>query len=259
MKKVPEEQILFITDVTNFLVVSIKEKLENLGYQVIVSKLNIEEISRVKGQIGAILIHAQEDMAGKTKELTFVKDHALENVYPIFLTGNTDDVNSVEKILPKNLINRELYRPVDAGEMAEFLNEFIDDHRGKKKKKVMVVDDSGTMLRNVKNWLEQKYQVILANSATMALKYLALSKPDLILLDYEMPVCDGKQLMEMIRDDEDYSKIPIFFLTGKNDRESIAQVTVLRPEGYLLKTLPPAQIVKAIDEFFEKQKGEHIV
>ena len=259
MKKVPEEQILFITDVTNFLVVSIKEKLENLGYQVIVSKLNIEEISRVKGQIGAILIHAQEDMACKTKELTFVKDHALENVYPIFLTGNTDDVNSVEKILPKNLINREFYRPVDAGEMAEFLNEFIDDHRGKKKKKVMVVDDSGTMLRNVKNWLEQKYQVILANSATMALKYLALSKPDLILLDYEMPVCDGKQLMEMIRDDEDYSKIPIFFLTGKNDRESIAQVTVLRPEGYLLKTLPPAQIVKAIDEFFEKQKGEHIV
>ncbi len=129
----------------------------------------------------------------------------------------------------------------------------------KNKKKVLVVDDSGTTLRNVKNWLEQKYQVILANSATMALKYLTLNKPDLILLDYEMPVCDGKQLMEMLRADEDYSKVPIFFLTGKNDRESIAQVTVLRPAGYLLKTLPPAQIVKAIDDFFEKQKGEHVV
>ena len=115
------------------------------------------------------------------------------------------------------------------------------------------------MLRNVKNWLEQKYQVILANSATMALKYLALSKPDLILLDYEMPICDGKQLMKMLRDDDDFSKVPIFFLTGKNDRQSIAQVTVLRPEGYLLKTLPPEQIIKAIDDFFEKQKGQHIV
>lgn len=259
MKKIPEEQILFITDVTNFLVVSIKEKLESMGYQVIASKLNIEEITRIKGQIGAILIHAQEDMVAKTKELTFVKDHALENAYPLFLTGNSEDVNSVERILPKNIVNHEFYRPVDAGELAEFLNEFINEHRGMKKKKVLVVDDSGTMLRNVKNWLEQKYQVILANSATMALKYLALSKPDLILLDYEMPVCDGKQLMEMLREDEDYSKVPIFFLTGRNDRESIAQVTVMRPEGYLLKTLPPAQIVKAIDEFFEKQKGEHIV
>ena len=125
-----------------------------------------------------------------------------------------------------------------------------------KTKKILVVDDSGTMLRNVKNWLEQKYQVILANSATMALKYLALSKPDLILLDYEMPVCDGKQLMGMIRADDDYANVPIFFLTGKNDKDSIAQVTVLRPDGYLLKTLPPDKIVKAIDEFFERQKGQ---
>lgn len=259
MKKIPEEQILFITDVTNFLVVSIKEKLENLGYQVIVSKLNIEDISRPKGLVGAILLHAEEDMAGKTKELTFVKDHALEYAYPIFLTGNSDDVKAVERVLPKSLVSREFFRPIDAGEMAEYLNEFINEHRGLKKKKILVVDDSGTMLRNVKNWLEQKYQVILANSATMALKYLALSKPDLILLDYEMPICDGKQLMKMLRDDDDFSKVPIFFLTGKNDRQSIAQVTVLRPEGYLLKTLPPEQIIKAIDDFFEKQKGQHIV
>ena len=46
---------------------------------------------------------------------------------------------------------------------------------------------------------------------------------------------------------------------GKNDKESIAQVTVLRPDGYLLKTIPPDKIVKAIDDFFEKKKGEHIV
>lgn len=259
MEKVQKEQILFITDVTNFLVESIKGKLEYLGYRVIVSKLNVEEISRCKGLLGAILIHVQENMSAKVKELAFIKDNALENAYPIFLTGNIEDVNAVEKILPKSIITQEFYRPIDAGELAEKVNEFIDEHRGLHKKKVLVVDDSGTTLRNVKNWLEQKYQVILANSATMALKYLTLNKPDLILLDYEMPVCDGKQLMEMIRADEDYSKVPIFFLTGKNDRESIAQVTVLRPAGYLLKTLPPAQIVKAIDDFFEKQKGEHVV
>lgn len=259
MERVKKEQVLFITDVTNFLVESIKAKLESLGYRVIVSKLNIEEIKRGKGLIGAILVHAQEDMAAKVKELTFVKEHALEHAYPIFLLGNTDDINDIEKILPKNLVNGEFYRPIDAGELANKLNEFIEEHRGSKRKTILVVDDSGAMLRNVKNWLQQKYQVILANSATMALKYLALNKPDLILLDYEMPVCDGKQLMEMIRADEDYDKIPIFFLTGKNDKESIAQVTVLRPAGYLLKTLAPAKIVKAIDDFFENQKEEHIV
>lgn len=257
--KMTDDQILIITDVMNFLIEAIKEKLEGLGYQVIVSKLNIDEISRVKGPIGAILVHAQEDMAQKSKELTFVKDHALEYAYPIFLTGNSEDVGEVEKFIPQSIINRVFYRPIDVGELAQILDEFIDENQGMKTKRILVVDDSGTMLRNIKNWLEPKYHVILANSATMALKYLALSKPDLILLDYDMPVCNGKQLLEMLRADEEYNDVSIFFLTGKNDKESIAQVTVLRPDGYLLKTIPPDKIVKAIDDFFEKKKGEHMV
>ena len=125
----------------------------------------------------------------------------------------------------------------------------------KKKKKILVVDDSGIMLRNIKRWLEDKYQVILANSGAMAIKYLAMNRPDLILLDYEMPVCDGKQVLEMIRAESEFSNIPVIFLTGKNDRESVLSVSALKPEGYLLKSMPPAQIVQTIDDFFEKRKG----
>jgi DNA-binding NarL/FixJ family response regulator len=44
------------------------------------------------------------------------------------------------------------------------------------------------------------------------------------------------------------------FLTGKNDRESIEQVMSLKPEGYILKTTKPEQIVQMIDEFFERRK-----
>ena len=52
----------------------------------------------------------------KVKELAFIKDNALENAYPIFLAGNIEDVNAVEKILPNNIITQEFYRPIDAGE-----------------------------------------------------------------------------------------------------------------------------------------------
>ena len=83
MENVQKEQILFITDITNFLVESIKGKLEHLGYRVVVSKLNIEEIRRCKGLLGAILIHVQENMAVKTKELTFL------NVVPESSTTRT--------------------------------------------------------------------------------------------------------------------------------------------------------------------------
>ena len=76
-----------------------------------------------------------------------------------------------------------------------------------------------------------------------------------MLLDYEMPVLDGKQVLEIVRSEQEFAKVPVIFLTNKNDRESVSKVTSLRPNGYLLKTMPPEDIVAAIDAFFMKQKG----
>lgn len=87
----------------------------------------------------------------------------------------------------------------------------------------------------------------------MAIKYLAMEQTDLILLDYEMPICDGRQVLEMIRAEKDFANIPVIFLTNKNDKESVVKISHLRPDGYLLKTMEPTQIVKNIDDFFEKR------
>ncbi len=46
------------------------------------------------------------------------------------------------------------------------------------------------------------------------------------------------------------------FLTVKSDKESVMQVIDLKPEKYLLKTMPPAELIANIDEFFEKQKAK---
>ncbi len=70
-----------------------------------------------------------------------------------------------------------------------------------------------------------------------------------------MPVVDGKQVLEMIRSEMEFTDIPVMFLTNKDDPKSIQNVRELKPEGYLLKTQEPAQIIKAIDDFFVMRKG----
>ena len=84
------------------------------------------------------------------------------------------------------------------------------------------------------------------------MKALALEIPDLVLLDYEMPIVDGRQVLGMIRDEPEYANIPVIFLTGKSDAESVKSVLSLKPEGYLLKTEEPAKIIAEIDKFFSK-------
>ncbi len=89
----------------------------------------------------------------------------------------------------------------------------------------------------------------------MAIKYLSTNRPDLVLLDYEMPIVDGKQVLGMIRSESEFSDIPVIFLTSKGDKESVMQVMDLKPDGYLLKTMPPEQIKQSIDTFFQRKKA----
>ena len=168
--------------------------------------------------------------------------------------GDTDELLSISKIISDQGIIKKYNRPINVTDMVSEITEYLEDNGKSGKKKILVVDDSGAMLRNVKGWLEGKYQVILANSGTMAIKYLAINRPDLVLLDYEMPVIDGKQVLEMIRSESEFADVPVVFLTSKNDKESVAKVVSLKPEGYLLKTMKPAEIIAYVDEFFEKQR-----
>lgn len=114
------------------------------------------------------------------------------------------------------------------------------------------------ILRNIKTLLEDKYQVIPVNSSEMAIKYLALNIPDLILLDYEMPIVDGRQFMQMIREDTEFQNIPIIFLTGKNDAQTVMDVMSLKPNGYLLKSMDAQKLHATIDDFFKKQAKKRL-
>ena len=103
-----------------------------------------------------------------------------------------------------------------------------------------------------KDWLTDKYRITAVKSGMQAITYIANHTPDLILLDYEMPVISGAKVLEMIRSEVATADIPVMFLTSKNDKESVMQVLSLKPEKYLLKTMPPEEWLSNIDDFFQK-------
>lgn len=121
--------------------------------------------------------------------------------------------------------------------------------------KILVVDDSATMREGMRLLLEKDYQVSTAESGVSAIRSITLDRPDLVLMDYEMPICDGFQTLEMLRSEEAFADIPVIFLTGRRDRESMIKVMPLKPAGYLFKHAKREEIKKAIDDFMTKQQG----
>lgn len=99
-----------------------------------------------------------------------------QNIKELFTKDNSIDIDLCEETydLFRNY-KKELksFDKTDEFSKREITSEYVDEFGKHNKKKILVVDDSGAMLCNVKSWLENKYQVILANSGAMAIKYLA--------------------------------------------------------------------------------------
>ena len=112
------------------------------------------------------------------------------------------------------------------------------------------MDDDPNYLNVVRQWLKSDYKVSMANSGLQAIKFLGKNKVDLILLDHEMPVTSGPQVLEMLRNDSETKNIPVMFLTGKSDKESVMAVVALKPEGYFLKNIQRGELLEKLQEFF---------
>ena len=251
--------VVIVSQIQSYLIVSLKDWFERAEYEVITVKADIDAINQIEEPIGIVLLYVDEKMVEELQALNYIKDRAAEEDIPLFAIGDIDELASVEKIVSKNMIRQKFQRPINVSEVVSTITGYEKKYGKQNKKKILVVDDSGTMLRNVKGWLEESYQVTLANSGAMAIKYLSTNRPDLVLLDYEMPIVDGKQVLEMIRSEHDFADTPVIFLTNKGDKEAITQVMALKPQGYLLKSMEPSQIIKAIDDFFEESKRKELL
>lgn len=120
------------------------------------------------------------------------------------------------------------------------------------KKLILVVDDNAMLLRNMKYLLEDKYQVSVAASGPQALNAIRRQKPDLILLDYEMPGMNGSETLEAIRADAFMKDIPVIFLTAVADSDVVTEVARLHPQGYTLKPPVRAKLFEVIERVLKE-------
>jgi CheY-like chemotaxis protein len=84
-------------------------------------------------------------------------------------------------------------------------------------KSILVVDDNLVSLKQMSAQLAKTYEVSLAKSGELALQICSQEKPDLILLDVEMPDMDGFATIAQLKGNPDFKNIPVIFLTGNHD------------------------------------------
>ena len=111
-------------------------------------------------------------------------------------------------------------------------------------KLILIVDDSRTNLFIARNMLCDNYQVVTLSSAEKMFAILEKIKPDLILLDIEMPGMDGFKALELLKADK--PDIPVIFLTVMNNPEMEARGLRLGAVDFLYKPLSKSTLLERI-------------
>ena len=248
------KNVMLIGELSGFMVNAVKNGLTKEGYDVVPVPWDIDKISHAESQPNIRVIYLDGKMFAQEEIFIYLRDEAVENERRVFLIGSKEELEEAHKYLKGLLTVKDFERPFNVSMLAEVLEkEFELEAKALLKKKILIVDDNPTMLRSFKAMLDSKYRVYIANSGINAFTFLGKTPVDLILLDYEMPVASGPQVLEMIRSEPSMADIPVMFLTAKSDRESVMKVVNLHPEKYLLKTMAPADLIKEIDSFFAGQ------
>ena len=235
------------------------EEVKNIVSKVCQVQTTLDHKSIIKGILTMnrpdIVIFVFAAMEMEIDDL--VKD--IKADYPdmaVLCIGNEADYKSVETYLETKQFSF-LMQPVETKKMLEVLcgvlsinpNDIeLEKKSSASRKLILLIDDSPVMLRTVSNILEKKFEVLVATSGMQAMTILGRRKPDMIFLDYEMPVCDGQMTLRMIREVEEIKDIPVVFLTGVQDREHISAVMDLHPAGYLLKPAPADKIIETANK-----------
>ncbi|WP_427158617.1 response regulator [Aliinostoc sp. HNIBRCY26] len=113
--------------------------------------------------------------------------------------------------------------------------------------KIFCIDDNLVVLNSIKNFLdEQIFSIIGATNSLKALMEILHTKPDIILLDVDLPDLDGYELCSLLRKHSHFKNTPIIMMTAKASLIDRARAKIVGSSGYLIKPFTHSDLLKVI-------------
>ena len=246
-----DNKVIVISATESFIPRVLVNKINETGVGCGFAPCTVEGINDNLDSAVLMVLFMEEDEIPDESIVHFLSDTVEERSIQLILVGEQADIQQISSRFQPDAVYTSFTRPVDNKVFADTVKNYVEKaDSGAFKKSILIVDDDPQYLTMIREWLKATYKVSMANSGLQAIKWLGKNKVDLILLDHEMPVTSGPQVLEMLRSDSETCNIPVIFLTGKGDKESVMAVVALRPDGYLLKGIQKEELLEKIQEFF---------
>lgn len=123
------------------------------------------------------------------------------------------------------------------------------------KKKIVAVDDSGIILKMLTKVLGEKYEVHAFSTGKRALQFLKEKdrKPDLIILDIDMPEINGYEMLQMIKEKDHLEQVPVIFLTSNSDKSHVVKAVAGGAKDYVVKPIDEEILMEKVSSLIDDE------
>ena len=244
-------KIVLISSSHGVIVKGVYRKLGDAGLDVVSCEPDVTAISAFEEAAEVFVIYLADDVEELRETIVYINDIVKEKEKDLVVIGERLDRQSLQIQIPDVRISEWYERPLDMDNFIAGITSILKIRKNRKTaKSLLVVDDDPSFVRIIRDWLKADYQVFIVTSGMQAISFLMKKNVDLVLLDYEMPVTTGPQVLRMLRSEQETAGIPVVFLTGIGDAESVKQVIALKPDGYILKSTPKPDLLQWLKIFF---------
>ena len=116
---------------------------------------------------------------------------------------------------------------------------------------LLIVEDNLDLCKHLKGILEEDYQLSFAHNGGKALNQINSKIPKVIISDWMMPGIDGKELVQMLKSNEEFASIPILMLTARNHPEDRLSILRIGVDDYITKPFVPDSLKAHINHLVE--------
>ena len=121
-------------------------------------------------------------------------------------------------------------------------------------RKILTVDDSKTIrLIVAKAFKPFDCEVLEGSNGVEGLAVATRERPDIIILDFTMPIMDGFEMLSKLKAEPDLKSIPVIMLTAEASREQVLKIAKLGVRDYLIKPFKEEMIVERVSRVIDLQ------
>jgi len=252
-------KVMYIDDVSSSLI-ALKKRLmpyhEVFPAQTV--NLMLEALEKIIPDI--IILDINMPGADGYKVIEYLKsDERYMDIPVIFFTSNNDK-ESVIKGLSLGAVDY-IIKPFETKSLVECIEKHVSAAREDKdshnnaddgRPRILAIDDVASVLRTIKSALHPGYKVHTISRPEVVIDFLKLKKPDLILLDYLMPVYNGFELIPMIRELPGYDDTPIIMLTSEGTITHVKEAVSLGANDFIVKPFKDSELKEKVEKHIKK-------